>query len=63
MALALTLAAFTGGALGVLWQWLAGEDVPEDQIQAATQLEETVDEEPDPEPSRTVTPPAPSPNP
>jgi hypothetical protein len=55
MALALTLAAFTGGALGVLWHWAAGEDVPDDQIAAVS---EPVKEE---APAAPPDPPRPSP--
>jgi len=52
MALALTLAAFTGGALGVLWQWAAGEEVPEDAIEAVSEpVEDEAPEDP-PEPPR-----------
>jgi hypothetical protein len=63
MALALALAAFAGGALGLVWQWLAGTDTPEDVIEAVSQPvdqeeeEEAADEEPPPAPPR------PSPNP
>lgn len=61
MALALALAAFLGGALGLVWHWLAGEDVPEDQIEAVSQPadepEEQADEEKPP-----PAPPRPSPN-
>ena len=68
MALALALAAFTGGALGLVWDWLAGGDLPEDQIEAANeplvQSENDEDESPPPTPSPTPAPtPRPSPNP
>ena len=59
MALALALAAFAGGALGLVWNWFAGEDAPEDQIEVAS---EPVEEEPAAEPSKAPTPPRPSPN-
>ena len=36
MALALVLAAFAGGALGLVWHWLSGQDTPEDEIEAAS---------------------------
>lgn len=56
MALALALAAFAGGALGLLWHWLAGEDVPEDQIEAVSEPAEQEAEE-------AATPPTPAPAP
>lgn len=66
MAIALALAAFLGGALGLVWHWAAGEDVPEDQIEAASQPVEEDEEEavapvapPSPAPAPT---PRPSPN-
>ncbi|MGV3554187.1 MAG: hypothetical protein ACO1OD_02915 [Croceibacterium sp.] len=59
MAIALALAAFLGGALGLVWHWAAGEDVPEDQIEAASQPVEE-DEEDEREP---VAPPSPAPAP
>jgi hypothetical protein len=59
MAIALALAAFLGGALGLVWHWAAGEDVPEDQIEAASQPAEE-DEEEEREP---VAPPSPAPTP
>lgn len=70
MALALALAAFAGGALGVVWQWISGEDVPEDQIEAVSQPADEDEEEdaeaipaPAPSPSPAPTPmPQPSPN-
>jgi hypothetical protein len=59
MAIALALAAFLGGALGLVWHWAAGEDVPEDQIEAASEPAEE-DEEEEREP---VAPPSPAPAP
>ena len=61
MLLALTLAAFAGGALGVVWHWLAGDEVAKDQIEAVSEPEESAT--PPPEPRETIAPPAPSPNP
>lgn len=60
MAIALALSAFLGGALGLLWHWAAGEDVPEDQIEAASQVTEERDEAKEKEP---VAPPSPAPAP
>jgi hypothetical protein len=61
MAIALAVAAFGGGALGLVWHWLAGEDVPEDQIEAVSQpAEEAESEEKGDEP---VAPPSPAPAP
>lgn len=37
MALALALAAFAGGALGILWHKVAGDDKPVEKTGAATQ--------------------------
>jgi len=59
MAIALALAAFLGGALGLIWHWAAGEDVPEDAIDAVSQ---PIEEEPEEEPSEVPTAPRPSPN-
>ena len=56
--MALTLAAFTGGALGLVWHWLAEEDVPEDQIEAVSQPAEEEPEEDEP-----IAPPSPAPAP
>lgn len=61
MALALALAAFAGGALGLVWHWLAGEDVPEDQIEAVSQPAEEQEEEAAEEEAPPA-PPRPSPN-
>jgi hypothetical protein len=58
MALALALAAFGGGSLGLLWHWLSGEDAPDDQIEA---LSET--DEPGEPAAREVTVPSPAPAP
>ena len=60
MALALALAAFAGGALGLVWNWFAGEDAPEDQIEAVSQPVETEAE--DDGPNQPPAPPRPSPN-
>lgn len=64
MALALSLAAFTGGALGLVWHWLAEEDVPQDPIEAASQpVDETAEEEEqEAEEEAPPAPPRPSPN-
>jgi len=59
MALALVLAALAGGALGLLWHWAAGEDGPEDQIEAVSQPAE---EEAEEEAAEPPAPPRPSPN-
>lgn len=61
MLLALALAAFAGGALGVVWHWLAGDAPGADEVQALTQPD-TV-QAPEPEPSGPPAPPRPSPNP
>ena len=61
MALALALAAFAGGALGLVWHWLAGEDVPADQIEAVSQPAEEQEEEAAEEEAPPA-PPRPSPN-
>jgi hypothetical protein len=59
MAIALAVAAFLGGALGLVWHWAAGEDVPEDAIEAVSQpVEEEEEEEREP-----VAPPSPAPAP
>lgn len=63
MALALALAAFTGGALGLVWYWLTEENGAQDQLEASVEqvaAEAEADEEDDSEPP---TPPQPSPNP
>ena len=59
--MALALAAFAGGALGLVWHWLAGEDVPEDQIEAVSQPAEEQEEEAAEEEAPPA-PPRPSPN-
>ena len=61
MAIALALAAFLGGVLGLVWHWAAGEDIPEDQIAAASKPAEEVEGEDDEE--APVAPPSPAPSP
>lgn len=60
MAIALALAAFLGGALGLVWHWAAGEDTPEDQIEAMSQA---ADEEEAEEAEEPVARPSPAPSP
>jgi hypothetical protein len=63
MAIALATAAFLGGALGLVWHWAAGEDVPEDPIEAVSQPVNEAEEEPVAPPSPAPAPtPRPSPN-
>ncbi|MGX7894365.1 hypothetical protein [Tsuneonella sp. HG222] len=61
MLLALVLAATLGGASGLIWHWIAGDDLPVAEDAASTAPEEAEEAEA-PEPAETVTPPAPSPN-
>lgn len=61
MALALAVAAFLGGALGLVWHWVAGEDVAEDQIEAVSQPVEEAEEEA--EEKEPIAPPSPAPAP
>ena len=62
MLIALVLAALLGGAGGLLWHWLAGDELPvaEDAASVATGEEAEPVETPSPTP--TIAPPAPSPN-
>ena len=62
MALALVLASFAGGALGLVWHWLAGEDAPEDQIEAISQPAEEEEEDEAAEEEAPPALPRPSPN-
>jgi len=58
MALALVLAAALGGASGLVWNWLFGDDMPLAEDAASAEPEEA---EPEPAAEPSVSPPAPSP--
>ncbi len=63
MLLGLALAAALGGASGVIWHWLAGDDTPaaEDAASAEPEGEESETPTPTPTPSATIALPQPSP--
>ena len=63
MALALVLAAALGGASGLIWHWLAGDDLPVAEDAASTEPDEDAEGAEEAEEAEPVTRPAPSPNP